>query len=140
MKLRSGLTLIELVVVVMILGILVAIAAPKMVGVISNATDNGARQTLSVVRDAIDRYAAENGGNFPPAATLSADLENFLRGGLPNSPVGTKNNTVAANGANPLAPAADDTTGWMYNQTTGEIILNCTEALKDGSGLTYNQL
>lgn len=140
MKRRKGLTLIELVVVVMILGILVAIAAPKMVGVVSNATDNGARQTLSVVRDAIDRYAAENGGNFPPAGTLSAELEDFLRGGLPKSPVGTQDNMVTPSGANPLAPAADDSSGWMYNQTTGEIILNCTEPLKDGSGLTYNQL
>jgi len=140
MKRRNGLTLIELVVVVMILGILVAIAAPKMVNVVSNATDNGARQTLSVVRDAIDRYAAENGGSFPGSATLSTDLENFLRGGLPKSPVGTKDATVVANAADPLAPAADDSTGWMYNQTTGEIILNCTDTLKDGSGLQYNQL
>lgn len=140
MKRRKGLTLIELVVVVMILGILVAIAAPKMVGVVSNATDNGARQTLSVVRDAIDRYAAENGGNFPPAATLSAELEDFLRGGLPKSPVGAQDNIVTPSNANPLAPAADNGSGWMYNETTGEIILNCTAPLKDGSGLTYNQL
>ncbi len=140
MKQRKGLTLIELVVVVMILGILVAIAAPRMVGVVGNATDNSARQTLSVMRDAIDRYATENGGSFPPAASLSTDLEDYLRGGLPNSPVGTKDATVKADNSDPLAPAADDTTGWMYNQSTGEVILNCTDVLKDGSGLTYSQL
>jgi len=140
MKRRKGLTLIELVVVVMILGILVAIAAPKIVGVVGNATDNSARQTLSVVRDAIDRYAAEHGGSYPAADTLSTDLEPYLRGGLPNSPVGTKDNLVTSSNAEPLGSAANGNTGWMYNATTGEIILNCTESLKDGSGLTYNQL
>ena len=65
MEKRQGFTLVELVVVVMILGILAAVAAPKLLGTSGTATDNGLRQTLSVVRDAIERYAAENGGDFP---------------------------------------------------------------------------
>ena len=65
MEKRQGFTLVELVVVVMILGILAAVAAPKLLGTSGTATDNGLRQTLSVMRDAIERYAAENGGDFP---------------------------------------------------------------------------
>ena len=52
---RSGFTLIELVVVIMILGILAGVAAPKLLTVSADATDNGLKQTLSIVRDAIER-------------------------------------------------------------------------------------
>ena len=83
MEKRKGFTLVELVVVVMILGILAAVAAPKLLGTSGTATDNGLRQTLSVVRDAIERYAAENGGDFP--GTDEADVQGGDRALSPRS-------------------------------------------------------
>jgi len=66
---RNGFTLIELVVVIMILGILAGVAAPKLLSVGGDATDNGLKQSLSIIRDAIELYAADNGGNLPPCTT-----------------------------------------------------------------------
>ena len=99
MENRKGFTLIELVVVVMILGILAAVAAPKLLNTSGTATDNGVRQTLAVVRDAIERFTAEQGGVKPGAAATTeagflADIGPYLRGSFPTCPVGQKNSQV----------------------------------------------
>lgn len=132
MSRRNGFTLVELVVVVMILGILAAVAAPKLLSTSGTATDNGVRQTLSVVRDAIERYAADNAGT-PPSSAIATELTPYLRGAFPKCPVGTKKgeNGVATSTASP--PTADDSTAWIYNVTTGVFIINSTSTSNDGS-------
>ena len=65
---HSGFTLVELVVVVMILGIIASIAAPRLLSTSDTALDNSLRQTLGVVRDAIDKFAAENTALPAPTA------------------------------------------------------------------------
>jgi len=133
MRMRRGFTLVELVVVVMIIGILVAIAAPKMLNITGEATDNSVRMSLNIVRDAIETYASQNAGSYPPDtndAAFKAALKPHLRGVFPASLVGTKDNTVTMSAVDPVV--ADGLTGWMYNGTTGEFILNSTALSKDG--------
>ncbi len=146
MKNRTGFTLIELVVVVMIIGIIAAIVAPKMVNLTGTASDNSAAQSLSVLRGAIDTYAAQNNGTFPGTdqATFQAALLPYLRTStFPKCPVGTAANPNGVNvvsAGTPLSGNGDaaPTCGWKYDHTTGEIIINDTAT--DGAGVRYDSL
>ena len=135
---HKGFTLIELVVVVMILGILAAVAAPKLLGTSSTASDNGIKETLSVVRDAIERYAAEHGGGLPGTdeATFKAALVPYLRV-FPKSPL-TNTDTVEV----VTTTLATGAKAWQYNKTDGTFICNSTALVKsDTTGtLQYKDL
>jgi general secretion pathway protein G len=137
MKKRKGFTLVELVVVVMILGILAAVAAPKLLGTSGTATDNGLRQTLSVVRDAIERYAAENGGDYPPGgnqAAFKTAIASYLRGPFPTCPVGGNNADVAVGAVSTVGGSE----GWRYNTATGEFLVNSSTTDNSDTPVAYS--
>ena len=125
MQVRKAFTLIELVVVVMIIGILVAIAAPKMLNITGEATDNSARMSLEVIRDAIETHASQNGGAYPTGTSdeVKTALKPYIRGVFPTSLVGNKNADVAVETAD-ADLVAGGAEGWKYNSTTGEFIIN----------------
>jgi general secretion pathway protein G len=122
---RSGFSLVELAVVVLIMGILAAVAAPKMFDTFSAARENATKQSLAVLRDAIELYKAQN-SEYPKRATIATDLASYLKGPFPAPEVGTnKTKTVAAASASPISAAVTTgTDGWVYNETTGELRIN----------------
>jgi len=132
---------VELVVVVMILGVLVAIAAPKMLNIMGDATDNSALQSLSVLRDAVETYAARNEGTYPGTdeATFKTAIAPYLRGPFPKCPIGdgTADGVLVVNAGTALSGTGNDgsagTKMWKYDYTIGEVIINYDAASESGT-------
>ena len=57
----AGFTLIEILLVVVIIGILAAVAIPNLVGSQEKALKNAAKQGIAVLESAISRYEIDNG-------------------------------------------------------------------------------
>ena len=64
---RSGFSLVELVIVIVILGIIAAVAIPRITSGSRNAGESALRANIQTMRNAIDWYYAEHGNTFPAA-------------------------------------------------------------------------
>lgn len=123
---RSAFTLVELVVVIVVIGILVAVAAPRAFDTTNTARDETAEASLGVIRDALELYRVEY-DTYPPTDTevaFKAALEPFLRNReFPTCSVGHKNNFVRISTAGkPLQAVGGDS--WAYDRYTGEFVIN----------------
>lgn len=70
MKTKSGFTMVELMVVVLIVGILAAVAVPMMSGRIDASKWSEGKAAMGTIASGIRTYAAEK-GNFSTAPSLS---------------------------------------------------------------------
>ena len=123
---RGGFTLVELVIVVLIVGILAAIAAPKLFDTSTDARENATRRSLAAVRKL---FRATNGtlpGDAGTEGDFKSDIIPFLQGGkFPQNqlPGQAERGRVQVETAGvPLTPSG--TRGWKYDNTTGEFIIN----------------
>ena len=146
-----GFSLIELVIVVVILGIIGAIAIPRMSRGAEAAADNGLVSDLAVLRSAIDLYQVEHEGAYPTADDINEQLTQYTTlGGTAST---TKSTTaifgpylrkvpalkVGSNKGNSTIAAANAAgVGWIYDVTTGEITANLPDTDLDARGVQYN--
>jgi prepilin-type N-terminal cleavage/methylation domain-containing protein len=63
----EGLTLIELMLVVLVIGVLAGVIAVNLNGVVANAKINSMKGTLSALQTAVDTFSANKDGKFPTA-------------------------------------------------------------------------
>jgi prepilin-type N-terminal cleavage/methylation domain-containing protein len=130
---KKGFTLIELTIVLVILGVLAAIAVPTYVNLRSTALDNALKSSLGSIRSAVNLKHAENllaGSDTYPSLTAALFDENLL----PVDPV-TSTDNVATSSDDPISVSGTNG-GWIYNSTTGEVRINNTTAANDGT--TYD--
>ena len=126
---RSGFSLIEMVIVILILGIIAAVAAPRMFDTAATAEENTTRQQLGVMRNAIEMYRARS-GVYPATGELPNAMSTMLNGPFPAPTIGAvrDNSNVYydsnTDSAVTVAPSAGDDAGWAYKPANGSLKLN----------------
>lgn len=115
MNAKSGFTLVEILIVVVILGILAAIVIPQFTNASSQAKEASLRSNLQSVRAQIELYKIKNDDSPPTVANFSAQMTTDVNQGpyLQSIPKNcyTGGNTVVAWGA-----GGGD---WELNETSG---------------------
>jgi len=125
---RRGMTLIELLIVVAILGILAAIVLPTFSNANETAKGSALASQLNTVKKSLVLYKTDHNGTYPTDAQLitnqwqaltnSTDIDGDIAGSdygpyFQKPPVnGFKNSSVVA---------ADDSAAWQYDSATGTI-------------------
>ncbi len=125
---KSGFTLVELVIVIVVLGILSAVAIPRFFDFSGDANEAAAMGSLGGVRSAIGNFyahsATPSGGGVATYPTL-AELTTpgtVMAQTIPDNPYSTSavKNAVVAGTTAGTPVTAGTTGGWCYNAATGE--------------------
>ena len=128
LKTRRGFTLIELMIVVSIIGILAAIAAPNYQWGIIRAKEAVLRENLYMLHSSIDQYRADQ-GKYPETLQELVDNKNRYLRDLPKDPF-----TKAADWITEPPPPTDD-----GQDSQGVYRVHSASSLIGSNGVPYNE-
>lgn len=136
MRGRSGFTLVEILIVVIILGILAAIVIPEFTDASTQAKESSLKSNLQAMRSQIELYKIQHNDNPPDFDTFEEQMTETSNGAGATSgsklrdatyPLGPYLQQIPVNPFNNLSTvdnsgtAGDNVGGWEYNETIGAI-------------------
>jgi type IV pilus assembly protein PilA len=134
---ESGFTLVELLVVMLILGLLAAIAIPSFFNQRDKARDADAKELVRTAQTAMETYATDNQGSYAGATpAILIGIEESLNEA--NGGTGAENGdalTVPAVAAESYTVRVDSATGNNFRisrSDTGAVSLECDTGGQDG--------
>lgn len=140
-RITDGLTLVEILIVVVILGVLAAIVIPEYTSAGDLAKQSNLETQLQTIRSQLERYRIQHDNTYPTivqmfdnlvdstgadSGTLSVINGPYLQRKPANPFVAGSNGTVVA-----VAGSAASTNGWTYDDTTGVIKCSLSTAISD---------
>lgn len=148
---KSGFTLVEILIVVVIMAILAAAVVPQFSDSASDAKASNSKFNLHSLRSQIETYRAQHYGVAPTVdsshptellykLTVKTNADGdvgttadypygpYLRE-IPENPFTRSQTVKAITTTAPVASDVDTTNGWIYNQSTGNVWINSATLL-----------
>jgi len=135
-----GYTLIELLIVIVILGIVASVSAPKFFNISTASQEGALKGTISHIRSALSvKYSANLVQDVRPLYPLFITADLFSDQNLPLNPVNHLSTIQlsAATGTNVILDSeTDGSHGWVYQAESGEIRADIGGS--DSNGIDYH--
>jgi type IV pilus assembly protein PilA len=123
---ESGFTLVELLVVMLILGLLAAIAIPSFFNQRDKAKDSDAKEAARTMQTAVETWATDHGGEYNGTRVPTAADLRTIEPTLNNATFADADITATATSYSVAATSDTGNEFTIYRYTNGQLDSDCT--------------